>query len=241
MAPVPRLDLAPGIVHVWRIRLDLPEELLAQIEAVLAPDELARADRFKRPGVRSRFVAGRGSLRNILGAQVCHDPAALVFRYGLHGKPSLAVPDGTGLEFNLTHSGDLALCALTIGRAMGVDVEQLRPMTEAERIIDRYFTEREQAAFLRHGPDDRPSAFFRGWTRKEAFLKVTGDGLTRPLDSFEVDLDDRPTGLLLRVGDDPDAASRWSLVDINAGPGYIAALAVEGPLDRLTVDDWPVG
>jgi 4'-phosphopantetheinyl transferase len=228
------LDLAPGVVHVWRIRLDVSDALAARFELTLATQERERADRFRTAELRRRFVAGRGALRAILGAHLGLDARLVVFSYGDRGKPSLATP---GVEFNLAHTDDLALCALTVGRAVGVDVERLRPMDDAERIIARYFTPRERLEFLEHPRAERASAFFRGWTRKEAFLKATGEGLTASLDSFEVSLE-AGGARLLRVGDDPDAACRWSLVDVDVEPGFVAALAVEGPIEAILVRDW---
>jgi len=228
------LVLAPGVVHVWRIRLDVSDKLAARFEPTLAADERERADRFRTAELRRRFVAGRGALRALLGAYLGIEPALVAFSYGHRGKPSLATP---GVEFNLAHTDDLALCALTVGRAVGVDVERLRPMDDAERIIARYFTSRECLEFLEHPRAERASAFFRGWTRKEAFLKATGEGLAASLDSFEVSLD-AGGARLLRVGDDPDAARRWSLVDVDVEPGFVAALAVEGPIEAVFVRDW---
>jgi 4'-phosphopantetheinyl transferase len=228
------LVLAPGVVHVWRIRLDVSDQLAARFEPTLAADERERADRFRTAELRRRFVAGRGALRALLGAYLGIEPALVAFSYGHRGKPSLANP---GVEFNLAHTDDLALCALTVGRAVGVDVERLRPMDDAERIIARYFTSRECLEFLEHPRAERASAFFRGWTRKEAFLKATGEGLAASLDSFEVSLD-AGGARLLRVGDDPDAARRWSLVDVDVEPGFVAALAVEGPIEAVFVRDW---
>jgi 4'-phosphopantetheinyl transferase len=228
------LDLAPGVVHVWRIRLDVPDALVARFEPTLATQERARANRFRTAELRRRFVAGRGALRAILGGYLGLEPAIVEFSYGDRGKPSLATP---GLEFNLAHSDDLALCALTVGRAVGVDVERLRPMDDAERIIARYFTARERLEFLDHPTAERAAAFFRGWTRKEAFLKATGEGLAASLDSFEVSLD-AGGARLLRVGDDPDAARRWSLRDVDVAPGFVGALAVGGPIEAVLVRDW---
>lgn len=228
-----------GVVHVWRFALDADEERLPQLEAVLIDEERARAHRFRGAGLKRRFVTGRATLRAILGAYLSVEPSRVVFTYGLHGKP-VAV-GARGLEFNLAHSGGIALCALTPGSPLGVDVEALRPMENAERIIARYFTPREQADFLSHAAGDRQAAFYRGWTRKEAFLKATGEGLAASLDSFEVDLGVATPGrgsLLLRVGDDPAAAGRWTLRDVEAGPGLAAALAVEGRIDGVVVRDW---
>ena len=232
-------NLSPGDVHVWHFTLDVPDALSARYEATLAPDELKRADRFRRDVLRSRFVAGRGALRAILGSYLGIEPVEVVFAYGNRGKPALSglTRGALSLEFNLAHTDSLALCALSLGRPVGVDVERLRPMNEAERIIGRYFTPREQAEFLGYAEPERVGAFFRGWARKEAYLKATGDGLAASLDSFEVSLT-AGAAALLRVGDDPAAAGRWTLRELDAPSGFVAALAVEGPLGTVTIREW---
>jgi 4'-phosphopantetheinyl transferase len=229
----------PGEVHVWRVALDPPPRALDGYRPALSADERARAGRFRTEVLRRRFVAGRGALRAILAGYLGVAPTEVAFAYGGHGKPRLD-PNGPGVEFNLAHSDDLAVCAVALGRAVGVDVERVRPVDGSPRIVARYFTPGEHAEFLGHPEPERPGAFFRGWTRKESFLKVTGAGLSAGLDSFEVSLG-AAGAVLRRVGDDPEAARRWSLRDVDAGPGFASAVAVEGPLTRISLLDWPVG
>ena len=215
-------------VHVWRFTLDPPEPALARFDPTLDDEERRRRDRFRTETLRRRFLAGRGSLRSILGAYLGCPAVEVAFAYGLHGKPRLA--DATAgvppVEFNLAHSHGLALCAVTLGREVGVDVEAVRAFDNSERIIDRFFSPREQADFLALPEADRLAAFFRGWSRKEAFLKATGTGLSTRLDSFDVTLG--PVAALLRVGDDPSEAPLWSLLDLHPGPGFAAAVATRG-------------
>ena len=236
----PRHDhaLVDQDVHVWRFPLDLDEARLGEFEPTLSDEERARADRFRGASLRRRFVAGRGTLRLILAGYIGIAPARVAFTYGTRGKPGLARP--MGLEFNLAHSGGLAYCALAWRRAIGVDVEAVRPMDNAERIIGRYFTPREQAEFLAYPGAERLAAFYRGWTRKEAFLKATGEGLAASLDSFEVSLGadpGPPRSLLVRAGTDPHEAGRWTLRDLDAPIGFTAALAVAGQPGRIVVRD----
>ncbi len=222
-------------IHVWRFTLDPPDHMLARFERTLNDAELQRVNRFRTETLRRRFVAGRGGLRAILGAFLGGLPADQVaFAYGDHGKPRLAGLGNGRVQFNLAHSHGLALCAVSLGRELGVDLEMTRPLDNAERIIERFFSPREQAEFLTLPDPDRRAAFFRGWSRKEAFLKATGTGLSTALDSFDVTLG--PIASLLRVGDDPAEAARWSLYDLHPGPAFAAALAVFG--DRLTVKLW---
>lgn len=231
--------LLSGEIHVWRFDLTPTECELARFERSLHDDERCRAARFRTETLRRRFTAGRGGLRAVLGAYLECPPDGVTLTYGTHGKPALADPVGSGpIAFNLTHTHDLALCAVTPGRTVGVDVEAVRPMEDAERIIRRFFSPREQADFLALPAPERLAAFFRGWSRKEAFLKATGTGLATVLDSFDVTLDpDRPAALL-RVGDDPTEAARWSLLDLNVGDGYAAAVAVSGPAGRDALRLW---
>ncbi len=226
--------LCDGEVHVWRLSLDPPSADLAGFEPTLNDDELRRANRFRTAALRRRFVAGRGALRAILASYLDCDAGGVVFSYGNHGKPRLA--QATGLEFNLAHTADLALCAVTLGRAVGVDVEEVRRLDNAERIIGRFFSEVERAEFLARPESERLEAFYRGWSRKEAFLKATGTGLATQLDSFDVSLG--PRASLLRVGDDPDEPARWSLLDLDAGPAVAAALATRGAVSALTLKTW---
>jgi 4'-phosphopantetheinyl transferase len=240
-APLRDDDLAVAAheVHVWTASLRLTEDSLADCAATLAPDEAARAASFLFAKHRDRFVAGRGFLRALLGAYL-HRPARQIeFAYGAHGKPQLAgVPAGTGLQFNLSHSGELALCAVTTSRAVGVDVEALRVLDDAASIARRYFSRAENEALSGLSAEKRLAAFFAGWTRKEAYLKALGDGLARPLDAFDVTLTPGEPARLLRVEGRPEEPQRWTLAALEPGPGYAAALAVEGTALELRSLFW---
>jgi len=227
---------SPVAVDVWRIALDPGESAVDRLAATLTTDELARADRLRVPGGRGRFIAGRGALRAILGRYLGVPADRLAFRYGGRGKPALP---GTGLEFNLTHSGGLALLAVAGGRAVGVDIEEARPMPDADRLVERFFSPREVADYRALPAAERPAAFFRCWTRKEAYMKATGLGLGQPLDGFDVALAPGDLPRLLAVAGRPDEADRWSMVDLNPGPGYAAALMVEGAAGAIRCYRWP--
>ena len=225
--------LAAGEVHVWSAFLDeLPPARLAWLSA----DEKDRAARFYFEPDRNRFVAARALLRDLLGRYLGLDPAALVFGYGPRGKPSLA----GGLRFNVSHSGGLALLAFSEDRELGVDVEQERPVPEAESIAERYFSPGEGRELGRQPAAERPQAFFRCWTRKEAFIKATGDGLSRPLGDFEVTLAPGEPARLLRVEGDPEEAGRWWLEGLEPAAGFAAALAVRGRPTRVACWSWDV-
>ena len=224
-------DLKPidGVVDAWLLDLDPSDDLIVKFEATLNASERERANRFRREILHRRFIAGRGYLRSILAGYLGGDPSSIAFEYGPQGKPGLA-DRSSGLEFNLAHSKGLAVCGVTLGRAIGVDIETGRPVDLAERIIHRFFSQAEQAEFLALPADEREAAFLRGWTRKEAFIKALGLGLAYPLDGFDVSLGaENPR--ILRVGDDPLEAEEWSMVNLVAGDA--AAAVVRGPIREV--------
>lgn len=164
----------------------------------------------------------------------------LRFDYGPHGKPALRLMEtapGPAITFNLAHTGGLALCAVARGRAVGVDVESIRPALAEERLAERFFAAREVVTLRNLPRAEQPLAFFRCWTRKEAFLKARGDGLTLPLDSFEVTLAPEAPPALLALADAPDEAARWSLCELIPAARHVAALAVVGHGWRLATWD----
>jgi 4'-phosphopantetheinyl transferase len=228
-------------VHVWRVVLDQPAIRLQSLWEQLAPEERDRAARFHFPKDRDRFVAARGLLRVILGAYLGVDPAGLRFTKNAYGKPALAEQRGPDdLRFNLSHSHELVLYAITRGREVGIDVEWMRPDLADEEIAARFFSPREVAALRALPEPQRLEAFFNCWTRKEAFIKARGEGLSLPLDEFDVSLAPGEPAALLGTCWDPHEAGRWSLRALSPGPGYAAALAVEGECDDPMVRPWPL-
>ena len=216
-------------VHVWRLRLDRsPEEFLALLDT----DELARANRFYFEKDRKHFLVARGFLRLLLGRYLRLEPGQLQFSYGAWGKPAL---DGkfreSRLRFNMSHSHGVALYAVTEGREIGIDVEHVRPDFASDNVARRFFSPLEVDVFSELPEDDRVAAFFRCWTRKEAYIKATGRGLSQPLDGFDVTLGSGDSVALLRTDD--GSHERWQLVDIAVGPGYAGALAVEKPVGKI--------
>lgn len=237
--PPPDLPALHGDeVHVWRIPLDLPVVAVEHVGLALDASERARAERLRFPRDRWRFVVARGALRAILGHYLAEEPAAMRFRYGPRGKPAL---DGAGdgnWRFNLSHSGDLALLAVSRGRELGIDVEQVRPELAGESIARRFFSPNEVSALLGLSDGERHEAFFRCWTRKEAYIKARGDGFALRLDAFDVTLAPGEPAALLRTGQEPGDAARWALRDVRIDPGYVAALCVEGRGWRPCLWQW---
>ena len=237
--PPEPFELGAGQVHVFRADLDLAEPILGRLESGLSEDEIARADRFVLPKVRKRFVAGRGLLRELLARYLGTDPSALAFCYGPQGKPALAGPQTEhSLSFNLSHSAHMVVCAVTRSGELGIDVERLRPAVNSEAIARRFFSPRETAALLALPPASRPQAFLACWTRKEAYIKAKGGGLTIPLASFDVSLAPGEPVALLRTAD-PEETRRWLLHELAPAPGFVAALAVDRHVEGLRLFSWP--
>jgi 4'-phosphopantetheinyl transferase len=216
-------------VQVWRVDLHAVADAESRWQPLLSADEMARAQRFRFSRNRQHFTAVRALLRIALGAYLARDPKDLAFSYSKQGKPALAFPDGDrGLNFNLSHSGEVALLAFARGRQVGIDVEKLRANLEVETLVRRFFSLREREQLAAVASEDRYQFFFRCWTRKEAYLKAAGTGLSLPLHEFDVSLALDNTDALLRTRPEPAEAARWSLREVPAGPGYVAALCVEG-------------
>ena len=228
--PPPSLQLAPHDVHVWGAVLSLPEATIALLHTLLTADEQERAGRFYLARDRHHFIIARGVLRLLLSRYTGRHPHHLRFCYGPHGKPAL-IPQhgGTLWHFNLSHSGGVALYAVTRQRQVGVDVERIRPEFAAgNNIAERFFSPQEVAALRALPPTAQVAAFFACWSRKEAYIKARGLGLALPLESFDVSLTPGAPAALLATHDDPAEAGRWRLDTLEPAAGYAAALAVEG-------------
>lgn len=210
------------------VTLDVGAEALEGARATLAVDEVRRAERFLRDEDRRRFVAARALLRRTLGSALGIAPERVAFVYGAHGKPALAPSQAeSGIRFNLSHSAGRAFVAWTSGREIGTDLEAIRPVRFGEKIARRFFSGDEREIVLRAPDATWDATFFRCWTRKEAFIKAVGDGLSYPLRSFSVPMGEAPSQAPIRVHDDAEASRRWSLSTIDAGPGFLAAFVVE--------------
>jgi 4'-phosphopantetheinyl transferase len=223
------LILADYEVHVWRAQLELPSPQVQWLRGVLSEDELDRASRFSFEIHRQRFIAARGTLRSILSRYITISPGNLRFYHNQYGKPLLAPEFSSSLlNFNLSHSGSVALYAITRNMEIGVDVERVRSDFEYEETAKRFFSANE-VAILRTIPTERKlEAFYNCWIRKEAYIKAHGKGLSLPLDSFDVSLAPGEPPMLLSTRDNPQESSLWTLVDLKPGPGYVGALAVKG-------------
>ncbi len=210
----------------------LPGEAGSNLD-LLSPGEITRAARFTVEHPRRVFVTARAALRRALGTWLSLDPAAFVFLLGPHGKPRLDPP--SSLRFNLSHSGDSIVIALTEGIDLGVDVEELDRHTPTERLARRFFTQAEARAVEQAPEADRNRIFFHCWTAKEAVLKATGSGLTVPVREVEVDPDPDAPPRLLNLGGDTTEAERWTLLRHEVPGRWIATVAFRGETRTLIV------
>lgn len=229
---------AADCVHVWTVALDGNVDVPA-LAAMLSADEHARAARFHFEKDRRQFLITRGVLRSILARYTGVAPHALRFSYGPRGKPAIDAGHGAGdLHFNVSHAGDRALYGVVRGRAVGVDIERLRDDVAFCDIADRFFSPKENSTFRRLPPEERAQAFFKCWTRKEAYIKALGGGLSVPLDHFDVTLR-LGDPVLIRPIPRSDAKDEcWSLWEVMSGPEYVAAVAVEGAGVRVCQYEW---
>lgn len=219
-----QLDLTPQAVHIWCTSLDLSGERLYQLDKLLSEDEQARAQRFRFQRDRHRFIAGRGTLRLLLARYLHATPAELRFSYSSQGKPALTQPD-SNITFNVSHSQDLALYAVTCDRPIGIDIEYIRSIEDLEQLAQRYFLPRENALIQAYPPEQRQQVFFRLWTCKEAYLKATGEGITG-LRRVAVGLEDGNAIAHLHLDNVP--AANWTVLQLHCHSDFAAALAVEG-------------
>jgi 4'-phosphopantetheinyl transferase len=231
--------LEAGDVHLWRVSLDQHASVYCELERFLSADERERAGRFHFERDRRRFSTGRGILRAIIGGYLRIRPERVEFSYGLRGKPALAMPVEQGtLRFNISHSRNLALFAFTRDQDVGVDLEYVHTVPDGDQIAERFFSGAERIALQSLPPDQRQEAFFNCWTRKEAYIKAIGDGLSQPLERFDVTLAPGDPACLLRVDGDEAQAQRWSMLALTPDQGYKAALVLKGRCRSLSLLDW---
>jgi 4'-phosphopantetheinyl transferase len=220
---VRRFELAGRSVELWPVRLDASDVVFARFRRILAPDEAARAARFRFDHLRRSFILSRGALRILLGNYLSVAPGGIRFCYGSKGKPALADP--VPIQFNASHSGALALFAFTLGCEVGVDVEQIRRLQDMQEIASRFFCSEETAELMSLPSDERERAFFFCWTRKEAYVKAVGEGLSIPLDGFRVTLRPNEPARFIHLAHDTSATEAWTLHSVDPAPHYAAALA----------------
>lgn len=214
-------------------RLDIGSPGIASADALLSTAEWQRAHRLADQRQRRRFIAARSLLRQLLGERLAIRPEAVELIYGKYGKPALSEHlTGLALNFNVSHSHDLAVFAFASGRRIGVDIERIRPLLTTELIASHFFSRCEQDEYQSLEPADKIEGFFNAWTRKEAFVKAHGDGLPPALDAFDISLRPQGQARICRVGMRDGDACGWTLYSFQPVPGFVGAMVVEGVPDE---------
>jgi 4'-phosphopantetheinyl transferase len=226
-------------IHLWLGDLSIPQPEYERLLALTSPDERVRARRLRLESRRRRFVAGRGTLRVLLGHYLAVDPERVRLAYGVFGKPELDGAHESDVAFSVAHAGDLALFAICRGTEIGVDIEH-RSTAGGDVIVERFFSVSEREQYSRLPDADRPLSFLRGWTRKEAYLKASGVGLSRPLSDVEVTIAPGEPPRLVTTGG-ADQASDWWLADVPSRGSYVGAVAARGGPRRIRLEPFTQG
>jgi 4'-phosphopantetheinyl transferase len=234
-----RKTLAESAVHIWTIDLAWQEDRMHELHKLLSADENERVERFVFDRDKRRFIAARGAMRKILSEYLSIPPQEVVFAYSRNGEPELASDwRETEIKFNLSHSSELAILAVARGLCVGVDLELINQGLAIDEIASRFFSPTEVNTLRAIPSERRQEAFFSCWTRKEAYIKALGAGLSLPLDSFDVAFGPGVPAALLRAGVAAEELPRWSIYDLAVAPMYAAALVVEGKKHKLQQRQW---
>jgi 4'-phosphopantetheinyl transferase len=237
--PPRNLQLLEHEVHVWKASLETSNSVMQNLERVLSKDEVTQAKRFHFEKDRRHWIVAHGMLRILLSRYSHSDPTQLCFGSNAYGKPFLAFPSlSPPLHFNLSHSAGLALYAFSFARQVGIDVEHKHADIDCDSLAKVSFLPSEQA-LLHSLPDNlKLDAFYNCWTRKEAYIKAIGKGLSIPIHKFGVSIIPGEPAVLLQSREYPGEVTRWSLQDLAPGTAYAGALAVEGTGWRLSCWNW---
>ncbi len=229
-----RTALQENEIHLWRVPLDQPPHVSNHLKTTLSLDEVQRANRFYTQKLHDQWTIARGSLRKLLSLYLEEKPDDIRFSTNEYGKPAIEYPArGRRLQFNLSHSADVALYAFIYDRSIGVDVEQMRVDVDYEAVAHHHFSPVENQILYNIPKEKRLQAFYHCWTRKEAYIKARGAGLAISLDQFDVSCQPEVPAALLASREDPYEVTRWSFHDIQAGGRYAGALVVEGRIEAL--------
>jgi 4'-phosphopantetheinyl transferase len=216
-------ELTAGTVHLWLRPLLASPDAIEVCHELLLPEERERAARFRVERPRGDYILTRGTLRCLISKYLHTAPQEITFQYTNYGKPF--VP-GSDLQFNVSHTDGLALLAFVMRRDIGVDVEKVRPQTDVRQLAERFFSVHERNALRDLTGDDLHEAFFRCWTRKEAYIKAKGEGLSLPLHQFDVSIERNPKQALISTRPDATEANRWAIQNVTVPHGYAAAVAI---------------
>ncbi len=230
------ITLVENEVHVWKADLKVDATKAQAFWATLSKEEKERADRFKFAEHRNYFIASRGILRALLSRYLSFSASSFAFDYGSQGKPDLVqFPD---FQFNVSHSKGHALFAFAKKEAVGVDLEFIDPAIEFEVIAPRFFSKNEATTLLDLPIERQPAVFFNCWTRKEAFIKAKGGGLSIPLDQFEVTLLENDPAKLLAIDWAPEEVEQWSMFSFFSERDMVGALAIKCKVERVVFYDF---
>jgi 4'-phosphopantetheinyl transferase len=225
----PPAELQADEIQIWRAPNEVEEQDYPKLNELLSADEVERARKFRFERHRRQYVIGRSLLRILIAAYLQTDARSIRFHYTPKGKPELAPADNaSGLHFNVAHSGRIILLGFTRNRRIGIDVEEIRKDVEIDEIAQRFFSVSEQRCLASLPLSQRYDAFFRCWTRKEALLKGTGEGLSVGLDTFSVFSTPDKDENWVSTGDQ----QKWWIQDVDAGIGYAGAASVECRIDK---------
>ncbi len=216
-------ELMPDVVHLWQRALNPPQDQVDACLDLLLPEEREKAQRYRVERPRGDYILTRGTLRSLLSRYLQTRPHDISFQYTEYGKPFLANSD---LQFNVSHTEGLALLAFVRCRAIGIDVERVRAQTDVRQLAERFFSVHERRSLRDLAGDELHAAFFRCWTRKEAYIKAKGEGLSLPLHQFDVSIDPNPEEALIGTRPDPLEAGRWTIQNVPVISGYAAAIAL---------------
>jgi 4'-phosphopantetheinyl transferase len=227
--------LSIGEVHLWRARLTLRPEQLQQARTLMTQEEQARADRMVTDTLKNRRIASHGILRDILSRYLSMPAADILFSHGERKKPFI---EGSDIQFNMSHTEDIALFALTRQHAIGVDIEGIKESKYHEGIVRSNFSPEERQQYESLPDSEKLEAFFRAWTRKEAYTKAIGLGLYYPLEKFTVNLSANDERGLISIEGSTERAKNWLLPSFLAEEKFLAAVAIEAPIENWRFYDW---
>jgi 4'-phosphopantetheinyl transferase len=235
-----QLQLSEDEIHVWVSCLDVDPTSRMALAASLSKEERIRAKKFRFRRHQNRFIARRGLLRAIVSQYLHIESDELVFEYNRYGKPEVAHQfNRSGIHFNLSHSDDMALFAVTFVGPVGIDIERIRPIKYKEEFLNRFSSPRERELFQNLDSRKKQRAFFYLWTRKEAFLKAIGVGITQLLSQVEVSFQSKEPVRFITISGDKKKILRWSIHNLFATKDFIAALAIKAKKVRIRY--WKVG
>lgn len=225
-------------LHVYDMGLDTASADIEALRTHLSSRERAQAERFATPMLSRKYVLSHAGMRWVLAQYLGQSPSNVEYVFGQNGKPALAPSHATSLKFNLSHSGDKCLMAVSSTACVGIDVERVRHLEDWQAIAQRFFSVREESRLSALPRNLVEQAFFATWARKEAYIKALGLGLALDLSAFEVEVDPRAPASLLWALDETEGPDHWSMQDIDVGVEYRATVAVRAP--SFDVERWSV-